>query len=195
MAGRYKEFDEGKALAAATEVFWTKGYEAASMEDLLQAMDLNKGSMYNTFGSKRQLFISVLNRFFLKEGMAIRSTFEQHKNPVKALKEIFRQVTQPADINDHSKGCFLVNTLGEMSGMDEELASLARNKLLDVETIYLQYIKKGVKEGYITTRTSPETLAKFLVNMWNGMSISRRIYGRKELEKLVELQLDVLQPG
>jgi TetR/AcrR family transcriptional repressor of nem operon len=195
MAGRYKEFDVGKALAAATGVFWTKGYEAASMEDLLRAMDLNKGSMYNTFGSKRQLFISVLDEFFRKEGMLIRSMFEQHKNPVKALKEIFRQVTQPADMNAHSKGCFLVNTLGEMSGMDEELASLARNKLLEVETIYLQYIKKGVKEGYITTRTSPETLAKFLVNMWNGMSISRRIYGRKELERLVELQLDVLQPG
>ncbi|RPD41144.1 TetR/AcrR family transcriptional regulator [Chitinophaga barathri] len=195
MAGRNREFDEDKALAAATEVFWTKGYESASMEDLLQAMDLNKGSMYNAFGSKRELFIQVIDHFFRKEGVLIRALFEQHKNPIKAFKEIFRQVTQPADMKAHTKGCFLVNTLGEMSGMDEELAALARHKLLDVETIYLHYIKKGVKEGYITNEASPETLAKYLVNMWNGMSISRRMYGRKELEKLVELQLGVLQPA
>lgn len=195
MAGRYREFDEGRALEAAREVFWTKGYEAASLEELLAAMGLNKGSMYNAFGSKRELFIKVLDHFFREEGRAINAIFSQHKNPLKALREIFRQVTHPADPKAHAKGCFLVNTLGEMSGMDEELANLARNKLLDVEHIYRENIKKGIRDGYIAKGASPEALARYLVNMWNGMSISRRIYGRKELEKLVDMQLAMLEPA
>ncbi|WP_109694211.1 TetR/AcrR family transcriptional regulator [Chitinophaga deserti] len=194
MAGRHKEFDEETALSAATEVFWTQGYDAASMEDLLTAMNINKGSMYNTFGSKRDLFVRVLDRFFKYAQHDMTAKFEAFDNPLDGVREIFRQVTRPADPKDHAKGCFLVNTLGEMCGMDEELATMARNKLLDVEGIYLKYLRKGVKNGQIRKEASPELMAKFLLNMWNGMSISRRMYSRKALEELVEMQLQLLKP-
>ncbi len=194
MAGRHREFDVETALSAATEVFWTQGYDSASMEDLLTAMNINKGSMYNTFGSKRDLFLRVLDRFFKNAQHDMTAKFEAFDNPLDGVREIFRQVTRPADVKDHAKGCFLVNTLGEMCGMDEELATLARNKLLEVETIYLKYLRKGVKNGQIRKEASPELMAKFLLNMWNGMSISRRMYSRKSLEDLVEMQLQLLKP-
>lgn len=194
MAGRHREFDVETALSAATEVFWTQGYDSASMEDLLTAMNINKGSMYNTFGSKRDLFLRVLDRFFKNAQHDMTAKFEAFDNPLDGVREIFRQVTRPADVKDHAKGCFLVNTLGEMCGMDEGLATLARNKLLEVETIYLKYLRKGVKNGQIRKEASPELMAKFLLNMWNGMSISRRMYSRKSLEDLVEMQLQLLKP-
>lgn len=193
MSGRNKEFDEGSALADATEVFWVKGYESASTEDLLQAMGINKGSMYNTFGNKRELFRQVFDEFSKKSAARIKATFEKHKDPVDAVKEIYRDVTRPADPIEHQKGCFFIKILSEMSGMDEEMAAIAREKLLEVEAIYLTYMKKGVKEGYLKGNIPPETLAKYLVNMWNGISISRRIYGKKDLEKMVELNLEIFK--
>ena len=62
MAGRHRKFDEDTVLKQATEVFWTKGYESATTEDLLTAMNLNKGSLYNAFGNKKQLFQTVVKR-------------------------------------------------------------------------------------------------------------------------------------
>ena len=60
---RPKEFNPDDAIEKAMQVFWHKGYEATSMEDLLSAMDLNRGSLYDTFGDKRQLFLKVMDRY------------------------------------------------------------------------------------------------------------------------------------
>jgi TetR/AcrR family transcriptional repressor of nem operon len=156
-------------------------------------MGINKGSMYNTFGNKRELFRQVFDEFSKKSAAHIKATFGKHKNPVDAVKEIYRDVTRPADPIEHQKGCFFIKILSEMSGMDEEMAAIAREKLLEVEAIYLTYLKKAVKEGYLKGNIPPETLAKYLINMWNGISISRRIYGKKDLEKMVELNLEIFK--
>src|SRR5438067_11446548 len=58
-----KEFNPDDAIEMAMQVFWHKGYEATSMEDLLNAMDLNRGSLYDTFGNKRQLFLKAMDRY------------------------------------------------------------------------------------------------------------------------------------
>ena len=192
MSGRYREFDEEKALKKAADVFWLKGYEAASTEDLLQAMDLNKGSMYNAFGNKRELFLKVFHWFAEQFIRNMQETFRKHTDPTKAIKEIFFGVARTVDPIQHAKGCFYVNILGEMSGMDEDLVKIARKNLLDVEALFYREINRGIDEGYIGTVTTPKALAKYLVNLWNGMSISRRLYSRKDLEMLVEMNLKVL---
>ena len=60
---RPKEFNPDDAIEKAMQVFWYKGYEATSMEDLLTAMDLNRGSRYGTFDDKRQLTLKVMDRY------------------------------------------------------------------------------------------------------------------------------------
>ena len=62
---RPKEFNPDEALEKAMQAFWHKGYEATSMEDLLSAMNLNRGSLYGTFGDKRQLFLKVVDRYYM----------------------------------------------------------------------------------------------------------------------------------
>ena len=60
MAGRPKIFDQEKALEKASKLFWEKGYEATSLEDLITVMGIQKGSFYNTFGNKKQLGLKIL---------------------------------------------------------------------------------------------------------------------------------------
>ena len=67
-AGRPKDFDETAVLDKAIDIFWKKGYEATSLEELLAAMGMGKGSMYHNFGNKREVFKLALNRFNQKFG-------------------------------------------------------------------------------------------------------------------------------
>ena len=60
---RRKEFDVEITLDRAADVFWSKGYEGASIQDLLDQMELNRGSLYDTFGGKHELYLSVLERY------------------------------------------------------------------------------------------------------------------------------------
>lgn len=192
MSGRYREFDENEALENAAHVFWLKGFDAATTEDLLAAMKLNKGSMYNAFGNKRQLFLQAFHAFSQRFLHNTKQIFKNHDNPVEAIKEIFYSVARASDPIMHSKGCFYVNILGEMSGLDDELAELAQQKLKDVEAVFYKELKRGMENGYINCSLDPLTMSKYLVNLWNGMSISRRLYSKEDLEMLVETNLKIL---
>jgi TetR/AcrR family transcriptional repressor of nem operon len=191
MSGRNRLFDEEKALAQAAEVFWIKGYEAASTEDLLSAMNMNKGSLYNAFGNKRELFIKVFEWFAQRFIRNMKEVFAKHSNAIDAIREIFLHVAYPDDPMDHTKGCFYVNILGETTGMDPDLEKIAKEKLIEIEKLFHKELTKAQKTGQLTSAIQPALLAKHLLNLWNGINITRRLYSEKELEKLVELNLQL----
>ena len=191
MSGRNRLFDEEKALAQAAEVFWIKGYEAASTEDLLSAMDMNKGSLYNAFGNKRELFIKVFGWFAQRFIRNMKEVFATQVNTVEALREIFLHVAYPDDPMEHTKGCFYVNILGETTGMDPDLENIAKEKLIEIEKLFHKELTKARKAGQLASAIQPALLAKHLLNLWNGINITRRLYSEKELEKLVELNLQL----
>ena len=191
MSGRNRLFDEEKALAQAAEVFWIKGYEAASTEDLLTAMDMNKGSLYNAFGNKRELFVKVFEWFARRFIHNMKEVFAKHDNTIDAIREIFLHVAYPDDPIEHTKGCFYVNILGETTGMDPDLEKIAKEKLIEMEKLFYKELSKAQKAGQLTSAIQPALLAKHLLNLWNGINITRRLYSEKELEKLVELNLQL----
>jgi len=191
MPGRNRLFDEEKALAQAAEVFWIKGYEAASTEDLLAAMDMNKGSLYNAFGNKRELFIKVFDWFAQRFIRNMKEVFAKHDNTIEAFREIFLHVAYPDDPVEHTKGCFYVNILGETTGMDPDLEKIAKEKLIEIEKLFHKELTKAQKAGQLTGSIQLTLLAKHLLNLWNGINITRRLYSEKELEKLVELNLQL----
>jgi len=59
---RPREFDLNEALQAAMLLFWERGYEATSIDDLLQQMGINRASLYGTLGQKRELFLKALRQ-------------------------------------------------------------------------------------------------------------------------------------
>ena len=71
MVGRPKEFDPDVALNAALDAFWSKGFEGCSMAELLDDMAINRQSLYDTFGDKRELFLAVLQEYMNRVGTRI----------------------------------------------------------------------------------------------------------------------------
>lgn len=193
MAGRPKIFDSEIALDKAANLFWEKGYEATSTEDLLAAMDLQRGSMYNAFGSKKNLYKLALDRLEKKRFAAFKRRLSESDQPIEVIRSIFLKLAKGSP-SEYYKGCFLGNTVAELSNIDAELTGAAQNYLKMFEDILYRQIKAAQQRGELSTKESPKVLARYLVSLWNGINITRRIYPEKKLLlPFIEMGLNVLR--
>ncbi|MFN0200483.1 MAG: TetR/AcrR family transcriptional regulator [Bacteroidia bacterium] len=193
MAGRPKIFDEQIALEKAANLFWKKGFEATSMDDLLPAMGVQKGSFYHSFGSKKELYVRAIDWHENNGFEAFRKMVKNQKQPIELIKSIFLSLADCAP-EDHRKGCFLGNTIAELSNIDENLVENAAKHLKTLENIFYEQIKASQKSGELKTKIEPELLALYLLNLWNGINITRRVYpSKKGLKSLIEFQLQILE--
>lgn len=192
MAGRPRIFNEDEILKDAISLFWTQGYEATSTENLLECMGINKGSLYNTFGSKRELFLKALDYFVSHALRSLDTKLTASKNSIAGIHEFFLEVAT-ADNQVHQKGCFMGNVLIELSNMDKELKEKAINNLVAMENIFYKYIDAAKKSKVIKTKEDTRVLARYLITVWNGINITRRMYPQKNiLESVIKMQLKVL---
>lgn len=192
-AGRPKDFDENAVLDKAIDLFWKQGYEATNLEQLLAAMGMGKGSMYHNFGNKREVFKLALNRFNQKFTGWLEKEAANAKDPIAFIKEYFRAIPKQGG-DEHKKGCFLGNTVAELACIDSGLEEIASEHLEKIERIFYSHIKNAQQTGKLKSKEDARLLARHLINLWNGINITRRMYSSpKELMPLIELQLKVLQ--
>lgn len=192
MKGRPILFDSENAVESAQKLFWEKGYTASSLSDLLTATGMGSGSFYNTFkGGKKELFKKVLlqRRAALNE---FKDELDRNESPIELIKDFFRSVAA-ADMSRHLKGCIIANTIAEMTFLEQDLLEEAVTIMKDTETMYTAAIKKGQEDGLIKNQTDPTVLGRYLITLWSGLNILRRIYPEPEiLLEQIELQLKVV---
>jgi TetR/AcrR family transcriptional regulator, transcriptional repressor for nem operon len=194
MAGRNKIFNEEEVIDRAIEIFWQRGYEPSSTDELLAAMGIGKGSFYHSFpGGKKELFEKALDQFSKSELAKFRAKLQSTDQPLEEIRNFFRSICD-SEIEAHEKGCFLGNTIAELSNTDYELKNKAVQLLRELEITFYGIIKETQKKNQITNPAKPELLAKYLINLWNGLGITRRMNPDKIiLRELVEMQLEVLR--
>lgn len=192
-AGRPKDFDEGVVLDKAVDLFWRQGYEGTSLEQLLDAMKMGKGSMYHNFGNKREVFKLALSRFMHNFTVSFSNEIAKSKDPISFIADFFLKVPTQ-DVIDHRKGCFLGNTVAELACIDKGLEQIAVANLGIMEETFYKYIKEAQGSGRLKTKEDARLLARHLINLWNGLNITRRMYqSPKDLNPLIKFQLRVLQ--
>lgn len=192
MRGRPSIHDSDDIVEKAQKVFWTKGFTATPLEELLAAMGMGSGSFYNAFkGGKRELFKKVIaqRREALKQ---FEREVNQSEAPVEMIKDFFRSLAK-ADKETHLQGCIIANTVVEMAALDKELEEEAVAILKEVEHFYTVTIKKAQKNGSLQSQTDAAILGRYLITLWSGLNVTRRMYpNTKELLKLIEMQLEII---
>lgn len=193
VTGRPKLFDEHEVIDRAQGVFWRRGYAAASTEELLVAMGIGKGSFYLAFpGGKKELFVKTVQQFHQQGFRQLQQRVAASAQPVEVVKEYFRQIATAAP-DAHAKGCYLGNTVMEMSSLDPQLQQVAGQLLQQLEGLFFTVIQQAQGNGQLTTPTDAGLLARHLLTLWNGLSITRRLYpDNAQLGELLDLQLAVL---
>ena len=193
MAGRPQIFSEDEALEKATRLFWSKGYEATSTDELLAAMNIGKSSFYNTFKGKRELFERVIDNFVNESVAALVKDVEAGTDPILSIKNFFRKVAS-MPMGAHQKGCFMGNTIVELANIDKSLENMAIRRLMKLEQLFHKLLISAQKAGQLRSGEDPAVTARYLLTMWNGLNITRRMYPEADfLLPLIELQLSILK--
>jgi TetR/AcrR family transcriptional regulator, transcriptional repressor for nem operon len=162
---RPREFDFNQALQAAMLLFWERGYEATSVDDLLRRMKINRASLYGAFGEKRALFVQALKHY--EKNFGYESLLERAKNgsPTKAVKELFEETiktlreTPPAE----RRGCLMQNAALELAPHDAAIGRIVRENTEKCHALFIQVLELAKEKGELTkTRREISDLAMFL---------------------------------
>ena len=190
---RHKEFDPDVAMQEAMEAFWERGYAATSVNDLLEEMGLNRGSLYGTFGDKKQLFLAALEKYDAQRGQALRELLETPASAKAALRGLVEHVAEDCRGEQGRRGCLAAKAAMELAPHDDDVANwLKRFHRRNVETI-AGVIERGQREGEISRRLNAYDAARFLLNSLAGMRVTGTTSpGAAEQRGVVELILKVL---
>ena len=116
--GRPRAFDRDTVLDAAVRVFWEKGYEGTSLDDLTTAMGINRPSIYATFGKKHDLFLAAIDRYAAVQGMAQSAPLREEPNIRDAVAGYFRQIIKTVSSGDGPRGCLIGSVATEVAERD-----------------------------------------------------------------------------
>ena len=190
---RQKEFDRDEVLEKAMNLFWYKGYEATSVQDLVERMGINRGSLYDTFGDKHSLYLAVLDRYS-KTAAEQLQILEQADAGLPAIERFFYALETEFSAGEHCKGCLMANSMVELALHDPQTARKIAAHLSRMETGFHQVLVRAQKKGEIATDRDLQALARFLTSSVNGLSVmAKAVSDRKVLQDIVKVILSVLK--
>ena len=190
---RHKEFDRDEALHKAMEVFWSRGYEATSIQDLVTHMGINRQSLYDTFGDKHTLFLQALDRYREVESCKV-SELLGRPGPVKrTVRQLFEGVVQRALCDGQRRGCFMGNAASELAGRCKETAARTGSNMTTTEAAFHRTLLRGKKQGELKGVRDLRAVARFLYSSMQGLALTAKTtQDRKTLEDVVKVTLSVL---
>jgi AcrR family transcriptional regulator len=172
--GRPRTFDRTAALRRALEVFWTKGYEGASVSDLRAAMGINSPSLYAAFGSKQALFLEAVELYTQVEGTDIWSALEKAPTARQAIERFLRQTAKAYSQTDRPQGCLIALGALHQDSSRGPICDDLRRRRAESRAALLRRLERGVAEGELPHGFDSSTAATFYATVQHGMSIQAR---------------------
>jgi TetR/AcrR family transcriptional repressor of nem operon len=171
---RTRTFDEQAVIADAMTVFWRKGYEATSIDDLVQATGINRASMYGTFGSKEGLLLAALDHYVLAVNRE-RLKLLNGKGTVRGcLTAYFESLIAFSTGDGRGLGCLLTNTAIELSPRNARVRRKLKVIFEQVETAFRRLLERGQAAGEIGPEKDPGALAHFFLTTVQGLRVIAR---------------------
>lgn len=193
---RPKEFDPDEALDRAVELFWSKGYEATSIQDLVEALGINRSSLYSTFGDKHALYLAAIDRYCADVVAPAAAALDQATSPLAAIREQFFSIPSRASARRERRGCLLCNAAVERAPIDAEVQAEVMGGLGQLGTAFRRALVRARGAGEIAESVDPTALADYLLSSYVGLIVLAKA-GRKpaQLRRTATLVLQALGPA
>lgn len=190
---RKKSFDETEVLEKALRLFWEKGYNATSVQDLVDHLGINRASLYDTWGDKHGLYLETLKHYRLKSSSLLLQQLRSDKSAREIVKDFLYGVVYDNTHDHMSKGCFLANSATELANCDGEVRKMFSENRLKMEAVFNELIKEGQENGEFSNRHSSQALARFIFNTASGLrTMAKGTISEKEMNEVVDVALSAL---
>ncbi|TCM97795.1 TetR family transcriptional regulator [Paenibacillus sp. BK033] len=188
---RSKEFDEREVLLKAMYLFWEKGYEKTSLQDLVTHMGIHRRSLYDTFGDKHSLFIKTLELYEKHKTAAIQAEVTRGRSAKQAIRLIFDLLIEVND--DRPLGCLFVNSATELALRDPEVREITNEGFNNSEKVLVELIQKGQQSGEIPIDKDAKILAASLQTTLIGLRVLvRTTTDKKRLHQIADTSIAML---
>jgi len=190
---RTKDFDENEVLTKAIQLFWHKGYNGTSMQDLVDGLGISRSSLYDTYTDKHTLFIKALESYQNSGADKIQEISENSGSAKETIKKLLEFVADELLNDKQQKGCFMVNAEVEVAPHDTEVNSLVCKNDQQMEDVFFQVIKKGQDSREIKNEQDARALARFIFNAVKGIRVTAKSTTDKSVfDDIIKLTVSAL---
>lgn len=169
---RSPTFDRDEKLEEAMQLFWEQGYEATSVQDLVDHLGLNRSSLYNTFGGKHDLYLEALDRYRQSGSQTLRQHLRDAPTALDGIRRAFAAVAEQATENEC--GCFTTNAAVERAACDPSTRERACDTFRTMRALFREAVEQAQAEGAVPTGRDPEALGRYLTNAYNGLYLTAK---------------------
>jgi len=190
---RTKDFDEDEVLGKAIDIFWHKGYNGTSMQDLVDALGISRSSLYDTYGDKHTLFMKALESYQNEASGKICAIVNSPGPTKETIRILLELITGELLGDQRHKGCFMVNAEVEVAPHDPEVNQLVCTNDQQVEDAFYTVIKKGQESREIANPQDARALARFTFNTVKGLRVTAKsITDKAVFDDIIKLAMAVL---
>jgi len=194
MPGAPKQFNCDTVLLKALEVFWAKGYEATSIQDLVDAMGVSRASMYDTFGNKRDLFLLAFKQYSQSSIEKVTQTLNADNAPLTNLRALLSMMTQGNEAGKHY-GCFANNVAIELGPHDPEIAALVGQFWQQIEALMGDALISAAKANQLRNNTNIKLTAALINSLMQGLvSMSKAGVDYQKQHAIIDELMMLLAP-
>ncbi len=169
---RTEDFNREEVLDKAQHAFWLKGFNGTSMQDLVDATGLNRSSIYNSFGSKMELYQQALKKYQEVNSAVFDKAQRQERNAIETIGLLFLYIMEDIKHDTESKGCMIINCYTEMANQDPQLRVFLEAYQERLIEIFTELVARGQADGSIRKNEKSSALAHYLVSAYQGFRIT-----------------------
>jgi len=169
--GRPRTFDPEAAVERAMSVFWTRGYHATALPDLLRATRLSRGSLYAAFGDKHSLFLRALDRYIADALVRMDDELAAGKDPVDGLRAYLAGYVERTSGAKGRRGCLLVATAMELAGRDADVDRRVAGFFKGMESRVTKALSRAQAAGKLVAGVEPASAARILLCFVEGLRV------------------------
>jgi AcrR family transcriptional regulator len=190
--GRPRAYDPETALAQAAEVFWKKGYDGTSLDDLAAATGMNRPSLYAAFGDKRALYLTTLQRY-RDEARRMSLSLLEDKPALRVYLARFYKAALDLYTRGGARGCYTIGTAATQAVTDPSVRAFVAESARGTDLFLARLIGEAQARGEIARGADPMALAQVATAMLHTMAVRARAgVARKELDALVTAAVDTI---
>jgi AcrR family transcriptional regulator len=187
--GRHREFDIEEALDAALSVFWRKGYDGTSYDDLTQATGVTRPSLYSAFGNKQALFKQASARYF-ERYLGFMTDALSEPTSRRVVERILRETAELSTRYPSHPGCFGINGAIACSDEAEPIRQCLIESRAAAEKALGKRLEQSRVDGDLPVTVDSEALATFVFTVTQGIAVQAKAGARREaLDAVVDQAL------